>query len=54
MKIKIEPEKLLSGLSIVLGLASMAVTSMIQTNDKKILKAELKEDLLKELLKKQD
>jgi hypothetical protein len=52
MKIKnleIKPEKLLPLASAVLGIAGMFVSNAIQANEKKALKAELKDEILKDL-----
>ena len=53
-KIKIDPAKAVSVLAGVLGVASMVVSNMKQANDQKVLKAELKEELLKDLLKEKN
>jgi hypothetical protein len=49
-KIKIDSKKLLSGASLVLGIAGMLVSNKVQANDRNTMKSELKEELLKEML----
>ena len=50
-KIKMDSAKLISVAAGVLGLASMVVSNIKASNDQKSMKAELKEEVLKELLK---
>ena len=57
MKIKnleIKPEKLLPIVSAVLGIAGMFISNAMQANEKKVLKAELKDEILKDLQSKND
>lgn len=49
-KIEFKPEKLLPIASTVLAVAGMVVSNAVQANEKKALKAELKEELMKDLL----
>ena len=54
MKIKIDPAKAL-GLSIsVLGVVTTILSNKKEKSDRMALKAELKEDIMKELLPKND
>ena len=52
MKIKFDPAKLLPAASILVGLAGMVIGNLNSANEKKILKAEIKDDVLKELSNK--
>ena len=49
MKFKIDPAKLLSVTVTVLGVVGTLLASKVQSNDRKAMKAELKEELIKEL-----
>lgn len=49
-KIEFKPEKLLPVASAVLAVAGMVVSNAVQANEKKMLKAELKDELMKDLL----
>lgn len=52
--IKFKAEKLLPIASAALGVAAMLVSNAIQANDKKNLKAELKSEIMNDLLKNED
>ena len=51
---KIKPEKLLPIASAVLGIAGMLVSNAMQKNEKKVWKEEVKDELMKELLKEKN
>ena len=50
-KFKLDPAKLLSVTVTVLGVVGTILSSKVQSNNQKALKAELKDELLKELSK---
>lgn len=54
MKIKIDPAKALSISVTALGVLGTILSSKVQANDRKAMKAELKDELMKELLKDND
>ena len=54
MKIKFDPKKLLPVASLVLGLAGTLISNKIQANERETMKAELKEELMKDLLNKEN
>ena len=54
MKIKIDSAKVISVAAGVLGLASMVVSNIKASNDQKSMKAELKEEIMKDLLKEKN
>ena len=47
--LEIKPEKILPIASTILGIAGMLVSNAVQANEKKALKAELKDEILKDL-----
>lgn len=49
MKFKIDPAKLLSVTVTALGVVGTLLASKVQSNERKAMKAELKEELIKEL-----
>lgn len=48
-KIKIDPAKVLSVTVTALGVVGTLLASKVQSNDRKAMKAELKDELLKDL-----
>lgn len=52
MKLKLDPAKILSVAVTVLGVAGTLLSSKVESNNRKAMKSELKEELLKELSKK--
>lgn len=54
MKIKIDSAKVISVAAGVLGIASMLVSNIKASNDQKSMKAELKEEIMKDLLKEKN
>ena len=51
MKIKIDPAKAMSVAVTVLGVAGTILTSIVHKNEQTAMKAELKEEIMKDLLK---
>lgn len=51
MKFKFDPTKALSVAVTVLGVAGTLLSSKVESNNRKALKSELKEELMKELTK---
>ena len=51
MKIKIDPAKILNVTVTVLGVAGTLLASKVEANNRKDMKDELKEELLKEITK---
>lgn len=49
MKIKIDPAKALSVTVTILGIAGTLLTGKVEENNRKAMKSELKDELLKEL-----
>ena len=49
MKFKVDPAKLLSVTVTALGVVGTLLASKVQSNERKAMKAELKEELIKEL-----
>lgn len=50
MKFKMDPTKVLSIASTVLSIAGMLLSNKIDSNNRKTMKSELKEEIMKELL----
>lgn len=51
MKIKFDPAKILSVTVTVLGVAGTLLASKVDSNNRKAMKSELKDELIKELSK---
>lgn len=54
MKIKFDSKKVLPVVSMVIGAAGMLLSNKIDSNNRENMKAELKEELLKDLLEKKN
>lgn len=54
MKIKINPAKVLPIAVTALGLASSLISNKVDANNRKTMKAELKDELLKEIMKEKN
>ena len=54
MKLKIDPAKALSVGVTILGVAGTILSSVVHKNEQNAMKAELKEEIMKDLLKNQD
>ena len=53
-KFEVGADKLLTVASALLGVATLVVNNAVQANEKKAYKAEIKEEVMKELLKEQN
>lgn len=51
MKFKVDPAKILSVTVTILGIAGTLLSNKVDSNNRRAMKAELKEELLKELSK---
>ena len=51
MKIKMDPTKVLSAVVSILGVAGMLLSNKVESDNRKTMKSELKEEILKELSK---
>ena len=51
MKFKLDPTKVLSVAVTVLGVAGTLLSSKVESNNRKAMKSELKEELMKEITK---
>ena len=51
MKFKIDPTKVLSIAVTVLGIAGTLLSNMVESNNRKTMKSELKDEIMKELAK---
>lgn len=48
--IKLDPKKVLPIVSGLIGIAGMVVTGLVESNNRKALKTEIKDEVLKEIL----